>query len=156
MKPWGAHNKEQHRPSRIAAFWGVVRPAWGLFRPLQGRGKPYSHQAAVIAARHCSIPRHEQHTEHAASWSKWGFTAAMQALVLGQSRGPGDTWQRRTMIFPWVSKGGYICKTPSVVVWVQSTQTNDSIEGSGIFRRRSRVHPGRLREETADVQGMLK
>lgn len=31
-----------------------------------------------------------------------------------------------------------------------------SLEGSGIFRHRSRVHPGRPREETADVQGMLK
>lgn len=101
MKLRGAHNKEQHRPSWITAFWDVVRPAWALFRPLQCRREPYCYQAAVIAAQCCSIPRHEQHTEHTASWSKWGFTAAMQALVLGQNQGTHG--REGQWFFPWVS-----------------------------------------------------
>lgn len=99
MKSRGAHNKEQQRPSWIAVFGGVVRPAWGLSRPLQCRREPSCYEAAVLAAQCCSSPHHEQHTEHTASWSKRGFTAAMQALVLGQSREQADTWQRRNNDF---------------------------------------------------------
>lgn len=58
---------------------GVVRDCLGSFQAhLQRRGEPRCYRAAAMAARRCGMPCHEQHPEHAATWSKLGagFTAA--------------------------------------------------------------------------------
>lgn len=76
-------------------------PAWGLFRPVCTAGE----RRAVIELLQqpldaCSMPHHEQHTEHTATWSKHrvDFTAHAGAGP-GAAHSPGDMWQGGTMKF---------------------------------------------------------
>lgn len=153
-------NRVDHYGSR-----GVVRPCLGSFQAhLQCRGEPCCYWAAVISAWCCSHAMSSTLSiQQPGTNAERVSVLPMQALVLGQSPHQGTHGREGQWIFLWISMKGDGCKTLSAVVWACNTQTNDSIfpqrtqhsEGSGIFGHRSRVHPGRSRDESADVQDML-
>lgn len=153
MKPKDAHNREQRRPLWIKRHCQTVP---GVFSgPSAAQGK-----AMLLSSccDNCSVSKRQPGAN-----AKQVSLLPMQALVLGQSPHQGTHGREGPWIFLWASMKGDGCKTLSAQVWAYSSQTNDSIfsqrtqlsEGSGVFRHRSRAHPGRSRDESADVQDIL-